>query len=140
MTQKSGEIIRFETQAQGDAQLLQELRESRNKFSTDLSELETEYITSKSENARLNSELEQAMIRFGNASERLTSLSDQLTELRMSNSQNLSTIERQGAFNTRLEQDIKRLTEQNETQEKELSTKQAIIKELESKNTQLDNK
>ncbi|MDA0155432.1 hypothetical protein OH460_24235 [Vibrio sp. Makdt] len=140
VTQKSGEIIRFETQAQGDAQLLQELRESRNKFSTDLSELETEYITSKSENARLSSELEQAMIRFGNASERLTSLSDQLTELRMSNSQNLSTIERQGAFNTRLEQDIKRLTEQNETQEKELSTKQAIIKELEAKNTQLDNK
>ncbi|WP_019826722.1 hypothetical protein [Vibrio splendidus] len=71
MTQKSGEIIRFETQAQGDVQLIKELRESRNKFINGLAEVEAEYITKKSENARPSSELEQATIRFGTASERL---------------------------------------------------------------------
>lgn len=139
VTQKSGEIIRFETQAQGDIQLIKELRESRNKFSTDLAEVEEEYITTKSENARLASELEQATIRFGTASERLTSLSDQFTELRMSNSQNISTIERQGAFSSRLEDDVKRLTQQNESQKEELANNQTIIKELEAKNLQLGN-
>ena len=139
VTQKSGEIIRFETQAQGDIQLIKELRESRNKFSTDLAEVEAEYITTKSENARLASELEQATIRFGTASERLTSLSDQFTELRMSNSQNISTIERQGAFSSRLEDDVKRLTQQNESQKEELANNQIIIKELEAKNLQLGN-
>ncbi|TCU01418.1 hypothetical protein EDB47_11889 [Vibrio crassostreae] len=139
VTQKSGEIIRFETQAQGDIQLIKELRESRNKFSNDLAEVEAEYITTKSENARLSSELEQATIRFGTASERLTSLSDQFTELRMSNSQNISTIERQGAFSSRLEDDVKRLTQKNESQKEELANNQTIIKELEAKNLQLGN-
>ncbi|CAH6901135.1 conserved hypothetical protein [Vibrio chagasii] len=139
VTQKSGEIIRFETQAQGDVQLIKELRESRNKFSSDLTEVEAQYITTKSENARLASELEQATIRFGTASERLTSLSDQFTELRMSNSQNISTIERQGAFSNRLEDDVKRLTQQNESQKEELANNQTIIKELEAKNLQLGN-
>ncbi|MEZ9856220.1 hypothetical protein AB4347_19680, partial [Vibrio breoganii] len=70
---------------------------------------------------------------------RLTSLSDQFTELRMSNSQNISTIERQGAFSSRLEDDVKRLTQQNESQKEELANNQTIIKELEAKNLQLGN-
>lgn len=147
VTDLTGQKIRFETKAQGDEVLIGELRTSRDNAVSDLSTKEAEYLEVKTENARLTSELESATNRFGHSSERLTAVNDQLTELRITNNQNVSTIERQAAFNSRLEGDIERLTQTNEKAndaksklEKQLETQKEFNTKLSAEKNELKDK